>query len=219
MGFMGLEFTIGLAVATVVFGLICWLAFDVGKTAYQWLKDVTGLEFSNGLSHAHGLNLDNDKYPLSHDWTESQTRWIAAMLSGAYEQVEVYMHTPEGFCPLGIACDLHDDSKWARSSTPGVFDYVEEQGGDFVIEDSYIGLLPESVRVELGLIGDTGVINWENVIGPWPDNVPKFGGLDPDLPADLQLDAIESLANMNDKGYTFEQIAAFIKAFPKAVFE
>ena len=35
MGFMGLEFTIGLAVATVVFGLICWLAFDVGKTAYS----------------------------------------------------------------------------------------------------------------------------------------------------------------------------------------
>ena len=64
MGFMGLEFTIGLAVATVVFGLICWLAFDVGKTAYQWLKDVTGLEFSNGPSHTHDLNLDNDKYPL-----------------------------------------------------------------------------------------------------------------------------------------------------------
>ena len=219
MGFMGLELSIGLAVVTVVFALVCWLAFDVGKTAYQWLTDAIGLEFSNGPSHTHDLNLDNDKYPLSHDWTESQTRWIAAMLSGEYEQVQVYMHTPEGFDALGMACDLHDDSKWARDRSQGVFVYVEEQGGDFVIEDSYTGLLPESVRVELGLIGDTGVINRENVIGPWPDNVPKFGGLDPDLPADLQPDAIESLSAMNDRGYTFEQIAAFIKAFPKAVFE
>lgn len=39
-------------------------------------------------------------------------RWVAALRSGDYAQVRGYLHTPEGFCCLGVACDLIDPDGW-----------------------------------------------------------------------------------------------------------
>ena len=61
--------------------------------------------------------------------------WIAALRGGEYAQGAGYLRRPEGFCCLGVACDLFDDSLWRQS----------EQGAGWVYLDVVLDL-PKQVR-------------------------------------------------------------------------
>jgi hypothetical protein len=41
-----------------------------------------------------------------------KTRWLAALRSGEYKQTKEYLRTPDGFCCLGVLCDLYDPTVW-----------------------------------------------------------------------------------------------------------
>jgi hypothetical protein len=34
-------------------------------------------------------------------------KWVAALRSGEYKQATHYLNSPQGFCCLGVLCDLH----------------------------------------------------------------------------------------------------------------
>jgi hypothetical protein len=100
-------------------------------------------------------------------------KWVSALRSGDYQQTQEHLHDKNGFCCLGVLCDLYGKEhnvEWNLANMPG---YYAFQGRETV--------LPLSV------------IEWAGVIG-----------IDP-------LIGKVSLAELNDKGSTFEQIADLIE--------
>ena len=43
---------------------------------------------------------------------ERFNRWLAALRSGDYKQTVKRLHRPDGFCCLGVACDLFNSDGW-----------------------------------------------------------------------------------------------------------
>lgn len=61
-----------------------------------------------------------DKLPA-----EFKANWIAALRSGKYRQSTCYLNTANGFCCLGVACDIVDPTTWKKvvdSSIPGTME-------------------------------------------------------------------------------------------------
>lgn len=46
---------------------------------------------------------------------EFKAKWLAALRSGKYQQTRFWLHRPNGFCCLGVACDLADSEQWYPS--------------------------------------------------------------------------------------------------------
>ncbi len=121
---------------------------------------------------------------------EFKAQWLEALRSGKYQQTRHYLHSKKGgFCCLGVACDMIG-VKW---SSPTTFD--EDDDTEVEIETHYI------------------------TKGGGSDELPS----DKDLPKEVidclnQRDAdrykgslMDYLANMNDNGETFTQIADWIE--------
>jgi len=76
-------------------------------------------------------------------------KWVSALRSGDYQQGECYLRKEDGFCCLGVLCDLYgkeDNVEW----TPSGFDNAYAFQGN-------VGDLPSSV------------IEWAGVEGQNPD--------------------------------------------------
>lgn len=67
-------------------------------------------------------------------------KWIAALRSGEYEQTTEVLKNDEGFCCLGVACDISKLSEWGLIS-----EYLDETA-----------LLPGAVEKYFGLRDSTG---------------------------------------------------------------
>jgi hypothetical protein len=52
---------------------------------------------------------------------EFKAKWLEALRSGKYKQTTGVLRSAEGFCCLGVACDLVDPDSW---STPNDFGYT-----------------------------------------------------------------------------------------------
>jgi hypothetical protein len=121
-------------------------------------------------------------------------KWVAALRSGEYAQTRGFLHDSNGYCCLGVACDLY------QKEVGGLLVRVESvavgHGDKLVGEhatyyDGQHGVLPVAVRDWLGLINATG------------DHCVAGG---------------RSLASMNDSGDDFRTIADFIESEPKGLF-
>lgn len=66
-------------------------------------------------------------------------RWIAALCSGKYQQARNGLRTTQGFCCLGVLCDLIDSTKWHRA-----------EGRDWQY-DNRGAYIPSEIREPLGL--------------------------------------------------------------------
>ena len=136
-------------------------------------------------------------------WTEEEQRqhraeWCAALESGAYQQSYHQLHDGDGFCCLGVACDV----------------YFQETGDGTWAEDGYLAhirssdermetYLPEVVRRYFGLQSETGEFSSVR------EDVPSFND-------DLEkLSCTHSLAALNDElKVSFDTIAEIIRAEP-----
>ncbi len=47
--------------------------------------------------------------------------WVAALRSGRYAQIQRKLHNEEGFCCLGVGCDLVNPNGW--NEHPGMFHF------------------------------------------------------------------------------------------------
>lgn len=45
---------------------------------------------------------------------EAAQAWVDALRSGKYQQVRNALRTPDGFCCLGVACDIDDPESWGE---------------------------------------------------------------------------------------------------------
>lgn len=139
---------------------------------------------------------------------ENARKWIEALRSGGYEQTTGRLRAADGYCCLGVACDL-----WAREQRAKEHQfekpdwYLESSGDDeFVFypnptTDPSDTELPEQVREWLGLGSHSGSFTG--------------GGLaDREVYGDLF-----DLAGLNDAGMPFDEIADFIESEPQGLFE
>jgi hypothetical protein len=43
---------------------------------------------------------------------EIKQKWVAALRSGNYKQTKVCLHNKEGYCCLGVLCDVINPDAW-----------------------------------------------------------------------------------------------------------
>lgn len=116
--------------------------------------------------------------------------WIAALRSGDYSQTRCVLQNSEGYCCLGVLCELHEN---ATSSS--LWDRTEET--EFLY-DSTSGLLPKSVVEWAGF--------QEGCLGKTDD------GYDVLLPSIFSFRR-SSLSYLNDSCRDFKEIADCIEDY------
>lgn len=117
--------------------------------------------------------------------------WLEALRSGAYKQGSVFLNGPDGFCCLGVLTNL--------AVQDGVGEWVDRKlpGSDEVgVKNHMIENVPSTAMLS------SGVQEWAGLIGC--DRYGDYG-------------RGNSLANRNDHGEPFAQIADVIEADIKGV--
>jgi hypothetical protein len=117
-------------------------------------------------------------------------KWVEALRSGEYKQAQHRLRGYSGFCCLGVLCDLVKDEVGGK--------WLDEIGDNttqvFVVsdEDSRRSTVPRSVCKFVGLQDSFGEFRDDDV-------------------------GDTSLANMNDNGSTFEEIADTIEKYAEVL--
>lgn len=121
-------------------------------------------------------------------------KWIEALRSGRYKQAQHRLHKADGFCCLGVACNLFAPESSASS-------ILDEITGSWIT--AYFGekaFLPDQLRRSLGLSTPAGDFDGQEFVvqGRWTH--------------------VYSLADANDKGASFDEIAEIIESRPEGLF-
>jgi len=112
-----------------------------------------------------------------------EQKLVESLLSNKYKQITGQLRTPEGHCCLGVACDISGLGHWNPNYTS---EYITAGDGR---PDSDESVLPRTVRLALGWSMESGLVAVRDRDGLMP-----------------------SLADLNDIGFTFPQIADLITA-------
>ena len=75
--------------------------------------------------------------------------WVEALRSGEYEQTTGFLHTDNGYCCLGVACEVSGLGRWKND--------VDRQFYITNDDDRQTTVLPDKVRQWLGLYDNGGV--------------------------------------------------------------
>lgn len=144
--------------------------------------------------------------------TQIKEKWVNALRSGEYPQIQGNLRSPDGYCCLGVLCDLYAKEhsvEWTRmdyDNNNDVIDIPESQFsswqfGDF-FEDCYY---------------------FESEEGVLPKVVSKWAGLSNNGNPELQVpldesyeETTKSLMDLNDSGISFSEIADLIEKFDVA---
>ena len=118
--------------------------------------------------------------------------WLKDLRSGKYDQAQRTLRNQDGFCCLGVACDTY------RKRVGGEWIELLDGTGEYHFRPKGVtrehasgGYLPEPVRAWLGLDSPEGSF--------YESNAPL------------------NLANLNDDGTSFEEIADLIEKAPEGL--
>jgi len=132
--------------------------------------------------------------------------WLDLLVSNQYEQTQSVLSNSQGFCCLGVLCDIHSNvapEKVRESWIDGQFngEYCAQYGGETEMLSLRIGrwAFPELKAV------DQGAYVWNDKKAT---HVREF----PDTPSGRAEMFMHMLANMNDDGCSFQKIAKYIEA-------
>ena len=78
---------------------------------------------------------------------QNRQEWVTALRSGDYKQTSGILRDENGYCCLGVACDLYDSTKWVKVVIDGGVEY--EYMGDNAV-------LPDEIQLHYGLSYRTG---------------------------------------------------------------
>lgn len=131
--------------------------------------------------------------------------WVKALLSGDYKQDQSYLKTDDGYCCLGVLCNL-EGVEWSEETKGGERGYMhgryrEAEGISDEMQDKYQLNSPQAQ------LNDT--IYW--VDGEW---VRELSAVDSEI---MSYSSYDSLAEANDDGRSFTDIAELITDYPDLV--
>ena len=95
----------------------------------------------------------NNRTPLEHNKInqEFKKKWIAALLSGEYEQgVGLLRNEDNKFCCLGVACNLIDPTKWIYTEKDQLERALDKPAFGWGDERT-IYYIPDELRDQIGL--------------------------------------------------------------------
>ena len=124
---------------------------------------------------------------------EVKQKWIGALRSGEYEQGNDKLRTVSGYCCLGVLCDLYakeHNTKWNFNGNAE----TNLQPGDYWYYEGESEYLPESV------------MDWAGVKVNCPQVI-----VDISEHGEEELFYHETLADLNDSGYTFNDLSRLIE--------
>jgi hypothetical protein len=70
---------------------------------------------------------------------ELKQKWVDALRSGEYRQSKCGLRTPDGFCCLGVLCDIVDPNGW-RKTNVGAYSHPLGTWDGFLISISKLGM-------------------------------------------------------------------------------
>lgn len=129
---------------------------------------------------------------------EIKARWTAALRSGEYPQAKAFLRIPEGFCCLGVLCDLAVKHGIITQQSPDVHSFADRfwEYGD------------EGNELDL----PQAVVEWAGLDGANPNVGPDLpDGARTGNPDDMPFSG-PNLAMLNDNGTPFAVIADIIDA-------
>lgn len=141
--------------------------------------------------------------------TEIQEKWLAALESGAYGQTKNILFDGVDYCCLGVAA--HVAGIVEEDAGAGCFVYP----GDTPVEEAMYELLDEKHIGILGLRGESGELKNPVII---EKDYRVYDEAQNEFVLKREPYAVGALADLNDNGWTFAQIAGFIRAYPEEVF-
>jgi hypothetical protein len=125
-------------------------------------------------------------------------KWIDALLSGKYEQGSDKLRGYEGYCCLGVLCDLYAQEQNKEWDFKGYSENSDEESPDrmdYWYFDGESEFLPDSVREWAGMTFKNPQVRVD--VSPEDDEDEWFYN--------------DEIANLNDSGYTFEELSKLIK--------
>ena len=118
--------------------------------------------------------------------------WVNALRSGEYQQGAGKLRNSDGFCCLGVLCDLYSQEPFTKGWVfHGAFEEENTQPTDYWKFDGEKEFLPKSVMEWAGL----------------ETNCPEVAVEDDDARESIY----DSLANLNDAGYSFDALSNIIE--------
>jgi hypothetical protein len=126
--------------------------------------------------------------------TEVKQKWIDALRSGKYEQGSEKLRSVTGYCCLGVLCDLYSKEQGAEWEFRGITE-TNLQPKDYWYFEGESEFLPDSVREWAGF----------NVNNPSV----RVDVTDNDDEDDWFYN--DEIANLNDSGYTFNELSKLIE--------
>lgn len=114
--------------------------------------------------------------------TEIKQQWITALRSGEYTQESSNLRTEDGYCCLGVLCDLYSKDTGTEWEVDYTADLKPIPFYNFMNEGSFLPV---------------AVVQWAGLNGPNPEVI--------------EWDGRAELAQLNDTGFTFTQIAQLIE--------
>ena len=116
-------------------------------------------------------------------------QWVEALRSDRYKQTAALLRTATGFCCLGVLCDISGVGGWVGKEYANGDNEVVTQWEYLTAHDGGATILPYSIQNYGGMASDNG------------ETVTETG---------LNANAL-SLAEMNDNGMSFAEIADYIE--------
>lgn len=123
---------------------------------------------------------------------EFKKEWLVALRSGEYNQAVHQLKTPDGYCCLGVACEL--------LAKEGVVN-ATKRNGELSFDEEY-QTLPKDAMNYMGVI-DTN----PDITTSWMTSIER------DRMRGKIVGGRVSLAELNDNGYSFAQIADLIEKY------
>ena len=123
---------------------------------------------------------------------EVKQKWIDALRSGDYEQGSEKLRSVTGYCCLGVLCDLYareHDTQWEFRGYDELSDETNPHPMDYWYFDEHSEFLPESVMNWAGLKTHNPPMRVDSDDGFYTDEI----------------------ANLNDSGYTFNDLSKLIE--------
>ena len=115
-------------------------------------------------------------------------KWVRALRSGKYTQATGALRTDDGFCCLGVLCDVYDSDKWKTKEDKDKDDerwsYADE--------------------------GDNYLYDTKEVLPVHITRIARLAAQSPEVPYGIEGE-MKSLASLNDGGATFTEIADLIE--------
>jgi len=126
---------------------------------------------------------------------EIKQKWVDALRSGKYDQGSEKLRSHQGYCCLGVLCDLYAQEQNQEWEFQGAFEEENTQPTDYWYFDGESEFLPDSVREWAGMTFKNPQVRVD--VSPEEDEDDWFYH--------------DDIANLNDTGYTFNDLAKLIK--------